>query len=181
MLCKKSVVLVLDANILAEILLIQKQNLNRAVMDWLKQTVQTMDCQSTEKKIILAVSTEVLKDYSTGLSHRYKSGNMVATVREFFKTSSGRSSPVHTERGIDLVIKQLQIHKLQRRIIRDKFDQKYLELAHAARKYKNDDSHHVIVATQDMTAYDDLYKNLYNESNTTVVANISQLEDAIRC
>lgn len=180
MLCRNNLILILDANILRDILEIQEQTLNRAVMCWLEQTVEAMECKSKGKRIVLAVSTDVLKDYTAGI-RGCRPGNPKAVIDNFFRRPSGRRDPVHSIRKIDLTIMKLQTVKITRRVFKDRDDQRYLELANAICTYSKLCSHHIIIATDDADAYSDLDENLLGRKNITLVGDIVRLEEAIKC
>ena len=180
MLCKNNLVLILDANILRGILEIQEQTLNRAVMCWLEQTVEVMECESKGKRIVIAVSTDVLKDYAAGM-RGCRPGNTKAVIDNFFKKHPSRRYLIHHMRKIDLTIKKLQTIKIAHRRFKDRYDQRYLELVNAVCDYGRLHNHRMIIATDDTDAYSDLDRNLIGRKNITLVDNIPRLEEAIKC
>ena len=139
-----------------------------------------MECKSKGKRIVIAVSTDVLKDYTAGM-RGYRPGNTKAVIDRFFRRSPGRRDLVHSIRKIDLTIMKLQTVKITRRVFKDRDDQRYLELVNAICTYGKLCSHRIIIATDDADAYSDLAENLLGRKNMTLVGDIVRLEEAIKC
>ena len=179
MLSKKSLLLVLDANVFADILCSSQQNWKQSLKYWFEHIIQSMEHLPSGKTITIMGSTEILKDYHKALCDREYS---YASIIKFdLRKSITKKQPIYKEQHIDFVFMMMTPIQSTRRMASDRFDESYFKLINTVYARKKWSDRHIIIATKDTVTYNDMYNNFNKKDNTTIVDSIPRLEAAIKC
>ena len=172
--------IILDTNIFPDLIKEYKSdNLLRVLRDWLSHVVKSMSCNPKGDSITLVATTQILKDYQTGLS-RAGHGKAGKVFSEFFKSATSFRYKLDGEKNIYFTLKKFNSPSQSSRTVRDKYDIKFLnlinEILHS--KFNN---RFIIFATNDRTAGSDIERELVGKTRACVEIGIPNLEEAIKC
>ena len=177
-----SIVLVIDANILLSI--VKKHgsgSLVAALRAWATSIIQRIDPKPRGKTIAVLVTTSILRDYWTGLSHGGYRINQ-GTKKEF-RMYAGKSTTIDNESGIKFSVMVVQEKKHVEKIdVGDRYDRPYPKLLLTIASEKRWLDRHVIFASNDaklLGGVRDTVVRKLSSKRFCLAANMSEFEDAI--
>lgn len=181
MLYKKNLVIILDTHILKDIIDdYNSNNLIEVLKNWLTYVIQNMKLVPRGKRIGIVASTEVLGEYKNRLA-RSGHKNIAKTISDIFDQGTSRKYPIDKEKGVYLSIGKIHPDKNRKRVMRDKYDEKFLELINGVLKLRKWREHFVIVATSDTPTKQDLETELNAVERVSVEGSILDLEETVKC
>lgn len=173
--------IILDTNIFPNLITrYESHNLSRVLQDWLTHVVKNINCNPKGDTITLVATTQILNDYQTGLS-KAGYGKAGKIFSKFFKSTTSFRYKLDVEKNIYLTTKTFNVSGQHSRIIRDKYDVKFLDLINEIRRSKKFNNRFIIFATNDCTAGSDIERALVGKTLTCVEVGIPNLEEAIKC
>lgn len=173
--------IILDTNIFPNLITrYESHNLSRVLQDWLTHVVKNINCNPKGDTITLVATTQILKDYRTGLG-KAGYGKAGKIFSKFVKDATSLRYRLDKEKNIYLTIKTFNVSSQHSRIIRDKYDVKFLDLINEIRRSKRFNDRFIIFATNDCTAGSDIERALVGKTLTCVEVGIPNLEEAIKC
>ena len=181
MLSKKNIVIILDANILNDVVERHSScSLTEVIKSWLTHVVENMKCPPKGKRVTLAATAKVLRDYETGLI-RDEHKDVGKAVVDNFKRAISSKYRLDDEGKTTFSFRMFSSSKKPANAIRDRYDKQYSGLIESALGYSPWKDYFVIMATRDFRTREDLERAMVGCSRIRIEDSIKSLEKAIEC
>ena len=181
MLSKKNIVIILDANILNDVVgRHNSRSFSEVIKRWLTHVVENMKCPPKGKRVTLAATTKVLRDYETGLI-RDKHRDIGKVIVDSFKRSISSKYGLDDEGKTTFSFRMFSPSKKPTNATRDRYDRQYSSLIESALDHNPWRDYFVIVATRDFHTREDLERATVGCSRIRIEDSIKSLEEVIEC
>ena len=153
MICSADVILILDTNVLLDVLATANGVSPLSLENWIKQTIETAECNVSGRSVIVLVSRKILSDYQTGFGRegRQKLGT---AFRFYFEDNLMDRKEIHCRNGdifmIPMIIRDSSSFQLPKRFRKmDKYDIRFLSAVDETLKLKRFANRLILFASND--------------------------------
>ncbi|MCY4492122.1 MAG: hypothetical protein OXC46_11780 [Thaumarchaeota archaeon] len=179
MIKKKNIGLVIDTNILVDIVKSSTSgDLVQLLISWIKKIITSMDIHPKGKIITIFASTEILKDYRTGLC-RNQYCDLGRRINLVFDRELSHKRFIDRENNIRFSLRKLQTKPHKKFKLTDKGDERFLVLLETIMKKQQSDRA-IIFASRDMLSIDEI-RSILNKFTISFAESNSELVQVIKC